>query len=340
MRLKTTKLIVTMIAVAGVCLLLPRSTESGEYHNVTESICSDCHTQHSSSQGQVLTPTENLLKNSMGEIGLCMSCHNGTDSRAPDIVSTGTSAAPSNVVSNLYASKYGSSAGCFQGDYLGAANPYGHDLNPAVSVTAPLSSTYAKTGGLVCSDCHDTHGAPNYRNLVSDPNPRHVGLWDILIGTQVKETTPVDASSPNPSVAYDTSNVAFYAQNNISAWCADCHDALSQNSAGSAPAHFKGHPSNVEIGGAYPHADASNWQFGTQGPYTGFGSDVGDSTPGVPRLRYGSQLGSNTTAGVGDTVNCLSCHKAHGSKYKYGLVWPYIETGADTISGCQQCHFK
>jgi hypothetical protein len=128
--------------------------------------------------------------------------------------------------------------------------------------------------------------------------------------------------------------------NNIGAWCADCHDSLAQNVTASSPAHFKGHPSDVEIGGAYSHADLTNWSAGGQSPTTGFGADVGDSLAGIPRVRYGSPTGSSTTAGSGDTMFCLSCHKAHGGKYKFGLVWPHHQAGADMISGCQQCHYK
>jgi len=57
-----------------------------------------------------------------------MSCHDGTDPEAPDIVAAGTAANPSSTVVTGYASVYGSSAGFFQSDYLSAANSHGHDL--------------------------------------------------------------------------------------------------------------------------------------------------------------------------------------------------------------------
>jgi hypothetical protein len=47
-------------------------------------------------------------------------------------------------------------------------------------------------------------------------------------------------------------------------------------------------------------------------------------------------------------VMCLTCHKAHGSKYDNMLVWPYARysgTGVptsyrpiDSNTACQQCH--
>ncbi|HEY3414364.1 MAG TPA: cytochrome c3 family protein [Armatimonadota bacterium] len=328
------------LAVLAACLLATGAVRAGEYHGPLQNTCSDCHTAHASVRGQTWTPTPHLLKNSNGEVSLCMSCHDGTDPQAPDIVASGTASNPTDTVTTLYTSKFGSSAGFFQSDYLTASSPYGHDLAPAFSVSAPLSSGYTKSGGLTCADCHDVHGNDNYRNLLPDPNPAHPGSYSIVIGTQVKETTPVNAQNPNPAVAYDTANVSLYVNNNINAWCTDCHDLLAANSAGSAPAHFRGHPTDVQIGGIGKHTDSANWISPGSGPNTGFGSDVNDSIPGIPRVRYGSPTGSNTIAGSTDTVSCLSCHKAHGSKYKQATVWPLQQAGADMISGCQQCHFK
>lgn len=333
--------LVPIIALPAIILTIHGArVEAGEYHVGDQNICSDCHILHASKESETWTPTARLLKNSAGEVALCMSCHDGTDPQAADVVAAGTSLSPLSTVTTAYTSKYGSSAGFFQTDYLAAINPCSHDLMPNVSVTAPLSTSYTKAGGLVCSDCHDPHGTPNYRNLRSDPNSGHPGSFDILVGTQVKETTPFDPQLPNADVVCDAGNISFYAQNNVNEWCADCHDKLSSNSAGSSPAHFKGHPTGIEIGTVYLHTNLANWQSGVQGPATGFGSDVGDSAPGIPRVRYGSPTGSNTITNFGDRVFCLSCHKAHGSQYKYGLVWPYHQSSADMLSGCQQCHFK
>lgn len=327
-------------AIVAASLLSVGASQAGEYHGPLQNTCSDCHTAHASVRGETWTPTPHLLKNSGGEVSLCMSCHDGTDPQAPDIVASGTAGSPTDIVSTLYTSKFGSSAGFFQNDFHNAVSPFGHSMAPAVSVTAPLSTTYQKNGGLMCSDCHDTHGNDNYRNLLPDPNPKHPGSYTIALGTQVKEATPVNALNPNPAVAYDTANVSLYVQNNIGAWCADCHDQLSTNSTGGAPAHFRGHPSDVPIGAIGAHTDVANWTGSGSQANTGFGTDVNDSIAGIPRLRYGSPSGSNTIPGNSDTVSCLSCHKAHGSKYKHGLVWPLQQTGADMLSGCQQCHYK
>jgi hypothetical protein len=35
-------------------------------------------------------------------------------------------------------------------------------------------------------------------------------------------------------------------------------------------------------------------------------------------------------------VFCLSCHKAHGSRHDFGLLW--ANRGPAAASGCEQCH--
>lgn len=267
-----------------------------------------------------------------------MSCHDGTDSTAPDIVGSGISSAPSSVVITPYSSKYGLSAGFFQGDYLTSPSDFGHNLFG--SVAAPLSTSFTEPTGLLCSDCHSIHGNDNYRNLLSDPNPGHSGSFPILVGTNVAEAVPVNTTAPNASVAYEMANVSFYVNNNFNGWCTDCHDMLAQNAQGMAPAHFTRHPSDIAIGGANGHTSLSNWLSGTISDTSGFGTDIGDSVAGIPRLRYGSLSGSNSVASSTDTVFCLSCHKAHGSTNKAGLLWPEGTDTPDGLAGCQQCHYK
>jgi len=326
------------VVILAMAAIAAPGTRAGEFHMGMQLVCSDCHTLHASERGQVFAAVEHLLK-STSEVALCLSCHDGSDPRAPDIVAGGTASNPSESVSTGYASRYGSSAGFFQADYAAEPNPAAHDLFSVGNVIAPLSSSYSRQGGLRCSTCHDVHGNGNFRNLLPDPNPAHGGSVQIEIGAQVTESIPVNVQNPTPALSYDTGNIGFYVQNNFAAWCADCHDLLAGNTLGSLPAHFRRHPSDVGIGSPqWIHSAADNWIAGQMGQSTGFGALVGDGTPGIPRLRFGSPTGSGSLAESGDTVFCLTCHKAHGSKYRGALVWPHGLQGSDSISGCQQCH--
>lgn len=316
---------------------IPAAALGGEYHTGQSLICSDCHIEHASIRGEQQQPEGFLLKVSGGEVPLCLSCHNGSNGQAPDIVSSGNSTAPTLNVSTSYQSKFGSSAGFFQGDVLTSENPFGHDLQRMGQT--PLSNSFSPPSGLKCSSCHDPHGSANYRNLRSDPNPNHPGTSDVRLGVDVKESVAVNAISPNPAQAYDSDNVSFYATNNLNAWCADCHDQLSANHGADAPAHFMKHPVGVDMApGNGRHLDVNNWLSGVIGAATGFGLGLEDGTSGVPRVRFGSPTGSNTAASSGDTVLCVTCHKAHGSKYKSAIAWPYRADANDSRSGCQQCH--
>ena len=319
--------------------LWPAAALAGEYHGGGQSQCSDCHIMHASKNNVPWIVSQPLLKNPGGETPLCLSCHDGSSVDAPDIVASGTSSSPTSMVATAYTSKFGSSAGFFQSDCTTVESHLGHSLYAGASVTAPLSTSYIKTGALVCSDCHDPHGSPNYRNLLSDPNPNHSGTVSIVPGVGVSETVSVNLNSPNPATSFDTANIGFYTNNNIKAWCTDCHDALAQEVPGNPSSHYMRHPSDVAFSSG-SHTDVSNWAAGGAGPDTGFGTDVGDGAAGIPRLRFGSSTGSPVTTSPSDTVFCLSCHKAHGSKYKSGMVWPLSVTGADSTSGCQQCHSK
>jgi hypothetical protein len=74
----------------------------------------------------------------------------------------------------------------------------------------------------------------------------------------------------------------------------------------------------------------------------GFGSLISENRPGIPRVRFaqpGASYAACSTVAASNQVFCLSCHKAHGSKYKFGLLWPYYTHAAlDESSGCAQCH--
>lgn len=317
-------------ALIGAVVVLAAPAIAGEYHNSGQLVCSDCHTMHASKDGQTWAPTEGLLKYSSTN-ALCLSCHDGTDTSAPDVIASGTASAPNKTVSTPYINKFGSSGGFFQSDYQSAPNPAGHDILQA-SVTAPGGGP--TLSGMNCATCHEPHGNDNYRNLVANPGGTTTSV-SVRLGQDVIENIAVNAQSPNPSTAYDSGNVAYIHNTSpntgLSTWCASCHPNFHENVPNK-------HKSDEAI--SYTH-----W---TQGTGIGFGTDIEDGTAGIPRVRFEAAAGTTAFSGAtsvssSNRVVCVSCHKAHGSKYDSCLVWPYYtqnETGKDRTAACGQCHDK
>ncbi len=78
------------------------------------------------------------------------------------------------------------------------------------------------------------------------------------------------------------------------------------------------------------HVDKNHW-FG------GLGSRVPVVSP--------SGVLPGTSAGSDNEVFCGTCHKAHGSAHRYGLIWDNAaivqpEDGTAVMDTCQQCHYK
>jgi hypothetical protein len=309
-------------AVVVVALVAASGAFAGEYHYGTTLNCANCHVMHGSYNGTLYNGGAGfamLLKGTVNQT--CLSCH---DTTSRDVVATGTAAAPNDTISVAHPSKYKNSSGFFQSDWATALSPVGHDLGPS-QVTAIQGSWISEAGGMKCTDCHDAHGTPNWRNLLPRPGTAGADV-EIIEGTDVHIKPGVTTWADK----MDTDSVAFNdgAPNKIVSWCLGCHTNITAGDK---------HPQDKSLAGS--KADGAHWVSGTG---TGFGTDVGDGTAGIPRVRF-AQTGTDYTSSmtVADTnrVFCLSCHKAHGSKYDSTLVWPhYTDGAADQTSACGQCH--
>jgi hypothetical protein len=129
----------------------------------------------------------------------------------------------------------------------------------------------------------------------------------------------------------------------ISEWCSGCHGEIhgvggSFNMGGSAsgdtgPSPWLRHPSRdvtLAEGATNQHIDDAHW-------FSGLASRVPVVSPS------GTIPG---TAGTSDNeVFCGSCHKAHGSTHRKGLIFDDETTGApedgtSAMQTCQQCHYQ
>lgn len=325
--------LLTLLIAASMLLVCARHGRAGEFHTRGQ-VCSECHTAHFSQHGRPPAgaepggPFEKLLLFS-SPTKLCLNCHDGSDVDAPDVL------AP---VSTAYAPDEFSAGGFFQ--YSGGmASANGHDLGvfPAEVPFSGMAPT-----ALTCTTCHDPHGNANYRNLRSRPGAG--------AGTSVTHNNPalptddvfeqVHPDGSNPAEAYRLSNVSY--RSAMSRWCAECHDRILPNQAGTPPAHFRAHPVDVGIGsGAGGHVDTQHWLAGTG---AGFGTATGDGIPGIPRVRFQNPTATGFDSAKAVSINnemfCGTCHLAHGSPYAAGALFPFRSMGntADAYASCQQCH--
>lgn len=194
--------VVKTLAIA-IAILIAMPLVAGEWHYGASMVCSDCHTQHNSAEGapmrldNVVSPAPMLLRRGTAQ-ELCLSCHSGASSNAPDVI------APVTYVSE-------SAAGAFPNSGANASG-MAHNL---------LSSTpEIPPGGTVpmilqCTTCHDPHGNGNYRNL--RPDPTRTGVP----GVTVVAHQGVTANGSNPAQVYVRDNIVY--KSGVSAWCGTCH---------------------------------------------------------------------------------------------------------------------
>jgi len=193
-----------LILLAAVTFASARIAAGGDWHYGASMVCSDCHTQHNSANGQPMrtdndpAPAPMLLRRGT-TLELCLSCHDGSRPDAPDVI------APIGYVSE-------SAAGAFPGTTT-------HHFNTSIAQVPP--------GGTVpivlsCTTCHDPHGNDNYRNL--RPDPTKTGLTPVSI--LAVQTTRANGS--NPQQVYVPGNIIY--KSNVSKWCGQCHGAPTHHS--------------------------------------------------------------------------------------------------------------
>ena len=326
---------------------------AGDYHYGETLVCSQCHVMHySQSHGYEPPwdewiplgpsgPYEGLLRND--EVSLCLSCHDGVVD-LPDVFAT-------NVNNNVR--------------QAGALNSY--DSSPYEPATGhTLGSTEIAPGsdppwndedGLKCSDCHDPHsynplGNP-YRNLRADPgNYKEQGI-EVIVTYAIENNDLIKdvyerSATPGPS-HYDISNVDFNepdpTESAYGRWCKGCHTLVhgspgDPNMGGESGIEWLRHPTAGADIGAVGDRHSSKRVFSGRGMgkqnYVKVMTSTENWTP------------HNEDEVVDHTPSCFSCHKAHGNKNPFGLIFMRFRgtvTEEGTSDGefrhlCGQCHVQ
>lgn len=217
------------VCIALFAVLAVRPILAGDWHYGASAICSDCHTQHNSADGQPMR-TDNvaeaarMLLRRATPLELCISCHDGSNPHAPDVIG------PVSYVAE--------SAGGELANTGGTPSMNAHNLNNATAEIPP-GGTIPMV--LVCTTCHDPHGNENYRNLRDDPTRTGLPPATVLA------YQPVTANGSNPDAVYVPSNIIY--KSGVSAWCGKCHGA---------PLEGSDHPDDKPIFGTWK-ASYTRW---------------------------------------------------------------------------------
>lgn len=333
-----------MASIFGVVALLclPLVAFAGDWHSGASLICSDCHVMHGEqSHGYNAdgsggftavggaAPYDYLLRNTANE--LCLTCHNGT-SGIPDVLELNTGV-PSDV----------RQAGAL--NRSGAAPYYladGHTLDSIDQPPGNDGSYVPGTHGLECTNCHQPHGyhpAGNaYRNLTGFlPGGQLVSY-----STNVADTVDVYISA---TLQYDQSVVNFGEPNPGGSaygnWCKGCHTDFhgasgDPNMGGTGGTDWLRHPTaDADIGGV----------GGGHSNLFVFAGKTNKAKVMNPNKVWGTTVPTDWT---GSTPSCMSCHKGHGNRNAFGLIY-MSGTGTITEEGddgtvakdlCKQCHVQ
>ncbi len=224
--------VITVLGVLVPLIVGVRPLGAGDWHYGANLVCSDCHTQHNSENGQPMrtdndpSSAKSLLRRGSA-LDLCLSCHDGANPAAPDVVE------PVSYVAETAAGAFPNGGGI--------PTTRAHHLdNPLPEI--PYGGTQPMV--LTCVTCHDPHGNTSYRNLRPDPT---------------SSSTPVDvvtfqtilANGTNPSDVYVPANVVY--KSGVSEWCGKCHGT---------PDPTSDHPVDRTIWGAVA-ADYTRWSTTT-----------------------------------------------------------------------------
>lgn len=344
--MKRLTLILAAMFVVGAASL----AVAGDFHTGTSLVCSDCHVAHYSQShayvpgGQFVPlgaggPHEDLLRDE--EVKLCLSCHNN-QSWAPDVFGANGGTARNRLAGGLNAA-----AGHGLTNDAGYEEMNGHTLYSTSMPPGGAASAYTVGAeGLICTNCHAQHGsATQYRNLLN----RGIFTGDAItyaIGTNDLAKDVYERSAASYAEADVDFNEPDVTNSAYGKWCQNCHVDF----------HGKGGDANMggQTGGVtstntnpwkrHPVADVNIGESGASATFISSLARYAGVTNKV-KVMDSQGLWAGTGANTTVTPSCMSCHKAHGNKNAFGLIF-MKGTGTVTEEGdggvykdlCRQCH--
>ncbi len=339
-------------------LLLPAGTAVAE----VKGSCSDCHTMHNSQDNSVLNSsanTEALLRQD------CVGCHTGSNDGSNttpyvhntlNLTDSGAEYGYSGIEAHTLAGgtfKYVKNNDRMGHNVVGITDPdltlfvppgYASGGLPAADGTTPGTAGNWNNAQITCAGttgCHGSHATDNNVNAIRGAH--HQGSSDAIIPGS--DTSPAagyrmlvgisgfEASNweyqpsatehnqykgiDSPGQTHDTSTISYF--------CAECHGTYHQSSGTSSP--WLRHPTDFAISNT---ADTSEyWEYG------GVGNSYLPATP-LASSDVSAVISTINFTSSDSIINCLSCHRAHGSPYYKAMRWGYIESNDGGL--CSNCH--
>ena len=336
--------------LASICavLLVQQSGQAGDFHQVNSLVCSDCHVMHYSESHSLVGPVPSAVQLATGgpfskllrqpASELCLACHDGRTT-APDVLGANFNA-------------YIRAAGGLNkaGDMGEYAEGKGHTLGSANAAPGGIW-TGNQAAGLQCKHCHEIHGNPYYRNLTPNPGTATGKFVTYLTGNTYSGTKAIQQLVATPMSSHYAVGNILYRQSQVgttdfglSEWCSGCHGDYhgigGTAKVGGSPtgdtnsgSPWLRHPTRdvtMAQGVANKHVDRNHWfsSIASRVPVVSFSGNI----PGI-------------TGSSDNQVFCGSCHKAHGSIHRAGLIYDdettaTPEDGTSVMQTCQQCHYQ
>lgn len=324
------------------------SAIAGDYHYRQTLQCQQCHVAHASQShgyttgGTVFptlsgTPEQHLLRKEPNE--LCLSCHND-DPSYPDVLGNNAGENPGIL----------RQAGALNTDHTGyntAGDGYdvidGHTLWSTALPPGTGGEYVPVADGLECITCHAQHGGVGYRNLLN----RGIFTGDTLTYAVGTNDLTKDVYEAAPA-SYDESNVFFNepdpTKSKYAKWCGNCHTDFH---GGGVAANMGNHSGTHDSADYWLRHPVQDVDLG----HTGTGTQIASLTQygsRTNRVKLMSTSGNWAGTSTDLTPSCFSCHKGHGNKNSFGLIY-MASTGTRTEQGvdgalykdlCRQCHIQ
>jgi hypothetical protein len=305
------------VGAVGLTLALSAGPASaGDYHSGGTLVCGECHTN-----GKTLSRQD---ANS-----ICLSCHGSAAIAAPGVLEVNLGGLP------RQAGALNRPGGLrhFTGHTLGSPD------------RAPGGTWAPGAGGLVCTDCHAAHGEPGqHRNMVLRPGTAETDRR-ITYGSGSTNDRTKDVwlrGSATMAERYAADNVRFNqpdpTRSAYAAWCQGCHTLFH----GAAGAVNMGGMVGGDAGRPWERHPTVGVSVGARGERHSSFARYASLTNRVPTLSR-----SGAWPAPDNAVSCMSCHKAHGNRNPFGLLYTsgrgQLTEEGDTGGGhyidlCHQCH--